>query len=68
MGKKEALKKAIQVFRQEFTLDYELATMRPIQISIWDGYVIGSGVGISINSPIKIASEKCLLAMPRKMP
>ena len=38
--------------------------MQPIQISIWDGYVLGGGVGCSINFPIKIATEKTLFGMP----
>ena len=52
-------------FSGEFLMDYKLATMkRPIQISIWDGYVLGGGVGISIHSPIKVATEKTLFGMP----
>ncbi len=65
MGRKDALKEALNVFRQEFTLDYELATMRPIQISIWDGYVIGSGFGISVHSPIRIATENGMIECPQ---
>jgi len=38
--------------------------MRPIQISVLDGYVLGGGNGLSINSDIKIATEKTLLGMP----
>ena len=45
-------------------MDYKLATMRPILVSVLDGYVLGGGVGISINSNVKIATEKTLLGMP----
>ena len=40
--------------------------MRPIQISVLDGIVMGGGVGISIYSKIKIATETTLFAMPGK--
>lgn len=38
--------------------------MPPIQISLWDGVSMGAGLGISINAPIKIATETCVFAMP----
>ena len=38
--------------------------MKPTQISVLDGIVMGGGVGISIHSPIKIATEKSVFAMP----
>jgi len=34
-----------------------IAKMKPIQLCIYDGIVMGGGVGISIHSPIKIATE-----------
>jgi len=51
-------------FREEYTLDLALANMRPIQVALWDGIVMGGGVGISIHSPIKIATEHAMFAMP----
>lgn len=38
--------------------------MKAIQIAILDGIVMGGGVGISANSPIKIATENSVFAMP----
>jgi enoyl-CoA hydratase/carnithine racemase len=38
--------------------------MKPIQISVWDGVVMGGGVGISIHGKVRIATEKSLFAMP----
>ena len=38
--------------------------MKPIQVTIWNGYVFGSGAGISMSSPIRIACEKTEWAMP----
>lgn len=51
-------------FREEYTLDLALANMRPIQVAFWDGIVMGGGVGISVHSPIKIATEHAMFAMP----
>lgn len=51
-------------FRKEYVTDYGLARMRPIQISIFDGITMGGGAGISIHSPIRIATERSLFAMP----
>ena len=64
-GRESARLKAKELFKEEFTLAYEFATMRPIQISIWDGYVIGSGAGISLFSPIKVATERSMFSVPR---
>lgn len=50
-------------FRNEFTLDYKLTKMKSLQISNWDGYVMGSGVGLSIFSPYRIATENTTFAM-----
>lgn len=33
-------------------------------MSIYDGYVMGGGVGISINSGIRIATEQSVFSMP----
>lgn len=38
--------------------------MKPVQISLLDGIVMGGGVGISVHSPIRIATEKSVFAMP----
>jgi len=38
-------------FRTEYTADWKVATMAPLQIALWDGYVMGGGVGISIHAP-----------------
>ena len=45
-------------------MNYKLAKMKPIQLSIWDGIVIGGGVGISCHAPIRIATENTLFSMP----
>jgi 3-hydroxyisobutyryl-CoA hydrolase len=51
-------------FRNEFTLDYNMSQLKAVQISCWDGIVMGGGVGLSVFSPIIIATEKTVFAMP----
>jgi enoyl-CoA hydratase/carnithine racemase len=63
-GDPSRLKLVDQFFRDEYTTDYGIATMKPVQISFWDGIVMGGGVGISSNSKIKIATENTMFAMP----
>ena len=58
---KEAIKKGYQSI---LTLNQLLIFMSPIQVSLWSGFVMGGGVGISINSPIRIADETTVFAMP----
>ena len=56
----------ILITRYEYLVDFTIAKMKPIQISFWNGVVMGGGVGVSINSPIRIATENTLFAMPGK--
>lgn len=55
-------------FYEEYHLDYSIATLhekhKVLQVALWDGIVMGGGVGLSIHSPIIIATEKVLFAMP----
>jgi enoyl-CoA hydratase/carnithine racemase len=51
-------------FREEFNLDYSISQLNAIQISCWDGIVMGGGVGVSGFAPFIIATEKTLFAMP----
>jgi len=34
------------------------------QVSLWNGYVIGSGVGASVGSRFRVATEETMFAMP----
>ncbi len=40
--------------------------MKPIQVALWNGIVMGGGVGLSQNAPIRIATENTVWAMPGK--
>ena len=57
-----------EFFSEEYALDYQIATLlerdNVVQVSLWDGIVMGGGVGLSLHSPIRIATEKTLFAMP----
>lgn len=50
--------------RTEFTLLYFLANMRPLQIAIMNGYVMGGATCLSAFSPIRIVTETAKFAMP----
>ena len=43
-----------EFFAQEYLLDYSLTTMSPLQIALWNGIVMGGGVGVSCHSKIRI--------------
>ncbi|TNV77801.1 hypothetical protein FGO68_gene8891 [Halteria grandinella] len=51
-------------FHDEYVLDYSLTQMRPLQISIWNGIVMGGGVGVSVHAPIRVATDNTVYAMP----
>lgn len=53
-------------FREEYMLDILLAehTQKIPHISLWDGVVMGGGLGISHSSSFRIATEKTVMAMP----
>ncbi|CAM9523030.1 unnamed protein product, partial [Chrysoparadoxa australica] len=61
----------IDFFWEEYCLDYALgsakkdySTLQSLQVSIWDGVVMGGGVGISLPGGYRVATEKSLWAMP----
>lgn len=51
-------------FFDEYIMNYNLGVSEIPQISLWDGVVMGGGVGISIFGEYRIATEKSLFAMP----
>jgi len=53
-------------FRYEYKVNHDIATFIdtiPI-VSLWDGLVMGGGVGISIHGKYRVATEKTILSMP----
>jgi enoyl-CoA hydratase/carnithine racemase len=53
-------------FREEYQLNHLIATQSPNmpQISIWDGIVMGGGVGLSVHGKYRVATENTVFAMP----
>ena len=51
-------------FRVEYEMNYLLGTSRVPQVSLWDGIVMGGGVGVSVLGRFRVATEKTLFAMP----
>ena len=40
------------------------AKLNTTQISVWNGIVMGGGVGVSWHSPIRVATDNSMYAMP----
>ena len=49
---------------KEYTLNYEINKFTKPYLSIWNGIVMGGGVGLSIYGSARIATEKTKFAMP----
>lgn len=55
---------AADFFREEYDLDYRLATFPKIVVAIIDGVTMGGGVGLSLHGRVRIATERTVFAMP----
>lgn len=51
-------------FRDEYVMNHKLSNTLIPQISVWDGIVMGGGVGLSLFGEFRIATEKTMFAMP----
>ncbi|NTU59753.1 MAG: enoyl-CoA hydratase/isomerase family protein, partial [Deltaproteobacteria bacterium] len=51
-------------FREEYRLDRDLARFPKPQVSLWDGVVMGGGVGLSIYGSHRVVTERTVFAMP----
>lgn len=51
-------------FAEEYKLDHTIATFPKPIIALVDGICMGGGVGLTINAPIRIITEKSVFAMP----
>jgi enoyl-CoA hydratase/carnithine racemase len=63
----ENLKILKDFFRYEYLLDYSLTRIDPVLIAMWNGYVMGGGVGLSVNAPIRVATDSTVFGMPGKL-
>jgi len=55
-------------FYEEYSVVWRLATMLErtgcCQVSLWDGIIMGGGVGLSAHGPIRVVTEKTMFAKP----
>jgi 3-hydroxyisobutyryl-CoA hydrolase len=53
-----------EFFYKEYQVNYHILTMPRTQVALWNGIVMGGGVGVSIHGKYRVASERALFAMP----
>ena len=53
-----------EFFRTEYEMNYLIGKSLIPQVSLWDGIVMGGGVGVSALGRFRVASEKAMFAMP----
>jgi 3-hydroxyisobutyryl-CoA hydrolase len=51
-------------FYHEYQLDHAIGTMPHDQVALWDGIVMGGGVGISVHASHRVCTEATMFAMP----
>ncbi|KAM5280144.1 3-hydroxyisobutyryl-CoA hydrolase, mitochondrial [Ctenodactylus gundi] len=62
---KKAKQELSQIFfREEYALNNAIACCQKPYVALIDGIVMGGGVGVSIHGQFRVATEKCLFAMP----
>ena len=55
---------AQEFFRQEYQLNHAISAFPKPYVAIIDGITMGGGVGLSVHSPFRVATERTLFAMP----
>jgi 3-hydroxyisobutyryl-CoA hydrolase len=51
-------------FYREYQLNYAIMSLHHPHVSLWDGIVMGGGVGVSVHGSHRVATEKAVFAMP----
>jgi 3-hydroxyisobutyryl-CoA hydrolase len=60
----EGWKWAADFFRNQYLLDYIIATYTKPQVSLLTGIVMGGGAGVSLHGRFRVATDKTVFAMP----
>lgn len=60
----EGQQRSTDYFGLEYKLDHLIATYKKPLVAMMDGITMGGGVGLSIHTPFRIATERTLFAMP----
>ncbi len=63
MGRADSTRPLI-FFKEEYALNYAIATSQKPYISLMDGITMGGGVGISLHGSFPVASPRFVFAMP----
>lgn len=63
-NKKGDYKESVKFFQEEYSMNYLLSIYNKPIVSIMDGITMGGGVGLTIHTPFRIATEKTRWAMP----
>jgi enoyl-CoA hydratase/carnithine racemase len=62
------LEPLVDYFRAEYSMDHMLGSLRNTTlVSIWDGIVMGGGVGLTLHGRFRVATEKTVWAMPENL-
>lgn len=64
LGLEKAGDENIKYFQQEFGLNHLISTYKKPYVSLWDGFVMGGGVGVSAHGSFRVATERTVLSMP----
>jgi enoyl-CoA hydratase len=64
LGRSGRHDRALQFFREEYTLNTLIKRYPKPYIALIDGIVMGGGVGISVHGSHRVAGDRCQFAMP----
>jgi enoyl-CoA hydratase len=64
LGKAGKQREALEFFREEYALNTVIKKYRKPYVSLYDGIVMGGGIGLSIHGSHRVAGDKFLFAMP----